>query len=388
MGDLKKRLKICLFMPWCKSKGGAEAVVLAFLKNTKYDIDIYTWAYDKEKTFPDFKNYNIKVIAPPFVKSLSRLFLLRSLLLFFSKLPVEDYDLLLLSTSGVAEIILLRNKPKKTVAYCHTILRAANFEDVRWNMDNKYKNPLMKLVYYIAVKFYNLLEKMSWKHIDIIIFNSELSKQRAERKGLIPQCTFFTNNFIINPPVRLDKFLKAKPKKGHYFFYPSRFNKPKRQELLIDAWRVFQEKHPEEVLILAGSIEKQDYYDYLKQKAKGLNITFRPNISDEEMIKLYANCKAGIFVPFVEDFGIVPFEFIVLRKPLIAVDRGGYIPLVNDYPLFFPIIERVDDYLMIQEINTTLERFIRLKTINRKEYKVQVTDEKEFASKIDKILER
>lgn len=377
-----KKKRLCLFHPWLKSRGGAEAVVLAFLKNTKYDVDIYTWAYDKERTFPEFKNYDIKVIAPPFAKSLSRLFLLRSLLLFFSKLPVEKYDLLFLSTSGVAEIILLRNKPKKTVIYCHTILRAANPEDVRWNLDNKYKNPIMQTIYNTAVGFYNLLEKKSWKRINSVIFNSELSQQRAEKKGLLKN----QKQFVVYPPVKLDKFLKAKVKSGNYFFYPSRFNKPKRQELLIDAWRVFQKNHPNEWLTLAGSVENQEYYEYLKKKADGLKIIFRPNISDDEMIDLYANCKAGIFVPFVEDWGIVPFEFIALNKPLIAVDRGGYILSVNNYPLFFSIIERVDNYLMIKEINITLERFLKTKINNRKEYKVWVPNEKEFAREVDKCL--
>jgi len=377
---MKKR--ICLFHPWLKSRGGAEAVVLAFLKNTKHKVDVYTWAYDKDRTFPEFSNYNIKVIAPPFAKSLSRLFLLRSLLLFFSKLPLDDYDILFLSTSGVAEVILLRNKPKKTVVYCHTILRAANPEDVRWNLDNKYRNPIMQTIYNTSVGFYNFLERKSWKHIDKVIFNSELSKERAERKNLI-------NNIpseVINPPVRLDKFNKLKLKSGNYFFYPSRFNLPKRQGLLIEAWKVFQKRHPKEMLVLAGSVEKQEYYEYLKKKAEGLKIIFRPNISDEEMLDLYAHCKAGIFVPFVEDWGIVPFEFIALNKPLIAVDRGGYTPSVNSYPLYFPVIERIDEYLMIKEINTTLEKFLNTKIKNRKEYKVKILNEKEFAREVDRCL--
>ena len=378
----EKRLKICLFVPWCKSRGGAEGVVLAFLKNTQHKVDVYTWAYDKEKTFPEFENYNIKVIAPPFLKSFSRLFMLRSLLLMFSKLPVKKYDVLLLSTSGVAEIVLLKNKHKKVVAYCHTVLRAANPEDVTWNLNNKYKNPLMKIIYKFVVKVYNILEKKSWKKIDTVIFNSELSQQRAERKGLLVN----QQKFVVHPPVKLDKFLQAKIVSGNYFFYPSRFNKPKRQELLIDAWRIFQESHPKENLILAGSVENQEYLNYLKKKAEGLRIMFMPNVSDDEMIDFYARCKAGIFIPLVEDWGIVPFEFMSLGKPLIAVDRGGYISLVKDYPLYFPIIERIDDYLMIQEINTTLERFLQEKINNRKEYKVQITDEIEFAREVDRCL--
>jgi len=374
--------KICLFHPWLKSFGGAEAVVLAFLKKTKHKVDVYTWVYDKDKTFPEFQNYNIKVIAPPFAKSLSRLFIMRSLLLFFSKIPVEKYDLLFISTSGVAEIILLRNKPKKTIAYCHTILRAANPEDIRWNLDNKYKNPVSKIFYVVSTKIYNFLEKKAWKHIDKVIFNSYLSQERAERKNLLGTIP----KKVIYPPIRLGKFLRAKTKTRNYFFYPSRFNPPKRQELLIKAWRVFEEKHPKEKLIIAGSVEKTKYYEYLTKQAAGLNIIFKPNISDEEMLELYANCKAGLFIPFVEDWGIVPFEFVSLNKPLLAVDRGGYMDLIKDYPLFFPIIERADEYLMIKEINTTLEKFLISKIQHRKKYKVRILSEDRFVSEVDKCL--
>jgi glycosyltransferase involved in cell wall biosynthesis len=382
---MMKKLRVCLFVPWLKSRGGAEATILAFLKNTKHDVDIYTWIYDKENTFLEFKNYSVKIIAPPFIQSLSRSFLLRSLVLLFSKLPkgvLDYYDVLLLSTSGMAEIMLLRNKPKKAVLYCHTILRAANPEDVRWYLDNKYKNPISKLIYLTGVKIYNYLEKKSWKHIDKVIFNSELSQERAKRKELLGEIS----SQIVYPPVKLDKFSKKEYFKGKYFFYPSRFNPPKRQELLIEAWRIFQKKHPHEMLVLAGSTEKEDYFNYLKKKAQGLNIYFRPNITDDKMLEFYLHCKAGIFVSFVEDFGIVPFEFVSLGKPLIAVDRGGYIPLIKDYPLYFPIIERVDDYLMIQEINASLERFLNTKMQNRKEYKAKILSEEEFASEVDKCL--
>jgi len=384
----RKKLKICLFVPWLKSRGGAEATILAFLKNTEHEVDIYTWIYDKEKTFPEFKNYFVKTIAPPYFKSVSRLFLLRSLVLLFSKFPkgvIDYYDLVLISTSGIAELVLLRNRPKKTVFYCHTILRAANPEDVRWYSDNKYKNPISKLIYIIGVKVYNYLEKKSWKYVDQVIFNSKLSQERAERKGLLKEGTSIN---IIYPPIKLDKFNWKTPKdfRGEYFFYPSRFNLPKRQELLIDAWKEFQKKHPKEALIMAGSVEKQEYLGYLKNKAKGLNITFFSNVTDEGMLALYHGCKAGIFIPFVEDFGIVPFEFISLGKPLIAVDRGGYVSLIEDYPYYFTVIERVDDYLMIQEINKALEEFLNTRIINRKEYKAKILSEKEFAREVDKCL--
>ena len=43
----------------------------------------------------------------------------------------------------------------------------------QWNLENKYKDSfLKKYIYLIAVKVYKILEKIAWKRLDFIIFNS------------------------------------------------------------------------------------------------------------------------------------------------------------------------------------------------------------------------
>jgi len=159
--------KIALFHPWIKSKGGAEKVVLEILKSKKYDIDLYTWVYDEENTFKEFKKFKINVIAPKLAKRLSRLHILRGLFLpitLFSKIPLEKYDFLLISTSGMGELITLRNRIKgKTYAYVHTILRDAYKEIVPWNLKYRYKNPLSKPIYLLAVKYIVPLKRLLGK---------------------------------------------------------------------------------------------------------------------------------------------------------------------------------------------------------------------------------
>ena len=157
-----KKQKIALFHPWIKSRGGAEKVVLELLKSSKFKIDLYTWVYDKKNTFQEFKNFKINVIAPKIFRKISRSFLLRGLFLpvsLMSKIPLENYDLFLISTGGLAELITFRNyKPGKTGVYSHTILRAAYKENIEWNLKNRYKNPFSKMVYLLAAKFYQWLD--------------------------------------------------------------------------------------------------------------------------------------------------------------------------------------------------------------------------------------
>ena len=103
-------------------------------------------------------------------------------------------------------------------------------------------------------------------------------------------------------------------------------------------------------------------------------------------MKLYEESKAVIFVPFMEDFGIVPFEALSLGKPLIAVDKGGYYDLVKKIPQYYPIKEVYSEDKMIIEINKTLENFMKSR-VKPKKITNLVSNTTNFINKISEILE-
>jgi len=378
--------KIALFHPWIKSWGGAEKVVLEILKSKKYDIDLYTWVYDEENTFQEFKKYKIHLLAPKFGKKLSKLHVLRGLFLpisLFKKIPLEKYDLFLISTSGLAEFITFRNYKKgKTYAYCHTPLREANKKIVKWNFANRYeKNILKKYLYFAAVKIYRILEKQAWKKLDVIIFNSELSKSRAEEHKLIRK----QKTHVIYPPINFSQFKKLKTKIGKHFVYISRLNPPKRQDLLIEAWKKFSNKNKGYKLILIGTPDNKKYYkELLKLSEEDNSIEIKINVKNKELEDLLRSSKAGIFLGYQEDFGIVPLEILAAGKPLLAIDEGGYVNVIKNHPLFYKIKEKHSRKEMVNEIVKRLENFVKekqKKTI--KQIKI-----KNFRTEIDKILEK
>ncbi|MFW6283546.1 MAG: glycosyltransferase [Minisyncoccales bacterium] len=328
-----KKQKIALFHPWIKSRGGAERVVLDFLKNTKHKVDVYTWVYDENNTFEEFGDYNIKVVAPEIARKISRSYILRGLFLpismFFSKIPLKYYDKFLISSGGLAELITLRNyKPEETYAYVHTILRASYKEDMEWNFKYRYKNPLKKLIYEIAAKTYRIFEKIAWGKIDFPIFNSELSEKRARKQNLLKN----KKTEVVYPSVNVSDFEKLKNKKGRHFLYVARFGMAKRQLELVRAWKKFVKKYPKEKLVLVGNKENESYFNKIKKEAEKIeNIEIKSNLPQKELDELYETSKAVLFVPLMEDFGIVPFEAIACGKPLIAVDEGGYVNLVKKH---------------------------------------------------------
>jgi len=221
--------KIAIFHPWIKSRGGAEKTVLELLKNFK-GSELYTWVYEKDNTFEEFKKYKINVIGNNFFRRFSHSNILRGLFLissFSSKIPLEKYDLFLISTSGVGEFILFKNyKPGKTYAYVHTPLRDADKDIINWNLKNKHRNIISKTIYLLAVNVYKTLEKISWKRIDHAIFNSELSLERAKKRNLIKNKKFS----VVYPPTDINRTEKIKTQRKNYFLYPSRINPPKRQD--------------------------------------------------------------------------------------------------------------------------------------------------------------
>ena len=321
------------------------------------------------------------------VKKISRFYVLRGLffpLSLFSKIPLENYDIFFISTAGMGELITLRNyKKDKTFAYVHTILRASHKDEINWNLKNRYKNSLSKNTYLLATKIYRVLEKKAWKNLDHVIFNSELSLERAKDHNLIKEKSVE----VIYPPIEIEKFSKLKTKKGDYFLYVSRINNPKRQDLLLKAWPEFVKKNPKEKLILAGNIENKKFFKEVQRLAqKTKNVEIRINPDEKEVLELYKNCKAVVFIPHKEDFGIVPFEALALGKHLIAIDEGGFVKLIENIPQYHKIKEKESEKETIKEINKALDKFLKSKIKPRKIKNIGNSTHK-FKKKIKKVLE-
>jgi glycosyltransferase involved in cell wall biosynthesis len=382
----EKKLKIALFYPWIKSKGGAEKVLLEIMNTKDFEFDLYTWVYDEKNSFEEFKKLKINVLGPKILGKISKMKILRGLFLPFSllsKIPLERYDYFLVYTSGTGEFITFRNYKKgKTIAYVNTILRDAYPEIVRWNIKNRYKNIFSRMIYLLSVKIYRFFEKIAWKKIDSPIFISEEGLKRAEKQGLLKN----KKARVIYPPVDLNQFSRLNQNKGEYFLYVSRFNAPKRQDLLIKAWIIFSKEYPNEKLILSGGLENKTYFEYLKRLSKNVkSIEIIGGLGNKEILKLYEKSKALIFVPFIEDFGIVPFEGLAAGKPIIAVDRGGYVNLIKNISQYYPVKEDEDEEKLVRNIVDSLKIFMKSK-VNSKKIIINSITTENFRKSIKEIF--
>ncbi|MCJ7478906.1 MAG: glycosyltransferase [Candidatus Nanohaloarchaeota archaeon QJJ-7] len=311
-------MNLALYHPWLKSKGGAEKVLLEIMKRSEHDVTLFTLYHDPEETFDAFQEFDIEVVGDNnepkgFVDKVWRF----GFGTLFTKLPLEDYDSLLVSEAGLGSLITLRNHSLPVHCYCHTPLRAAlpGFHSVYRKELKWYLRPLFD----IGTLVYDLLEKRAWKKFDSVMANSELTKERIKQKGLYDE-----EIEVVNPGVDTDEFEEGE--NNSYFLYPSRFRRYKRQDLAIEAFREADIEGFE--LVLAGSAQEEDYIQELEEAA-GENVEVRTDVPEEEWRELYENAYSVLFLAEQEDWGIAPLEAMAAGKPVIAVKGGGYEEVVE-----------------------------------------------------------
>lgn len=313
-------MKVALYHPWLKEKGGAEKVVLELARGSSHEVTIFTKYYNQEKTFPGFEETDIQVIGKNkepkgFIDRLLR-FELGAL---FTKMPLDDFDTLLVSTSGVGTSITLRNHQTPTISYTHTPLRTA-LPEFRASYRKEMPLPL-KPVYEVAVEFFSRLENISYKFFDHVIANSQNTKRRVLERKLAKE----ENISIVNPGADVENNQSSSYK--NYFLYPTRFRRYKRQDLVIEA---FEEADLSDFkLILAGSNQEEEYVEELRQKA-GNRIEIETDVTGKRWQELYENAYTVLFAAEDEDWGIVPIEAGSYSKPVISVNEGGPTESIKD----------------------------------------------------------
>jgi len=117
-----------------------------------------------------------------------------------------------------------------------------------------------------------------------------------------------------------------------YILMPSRINITKRQMLAIEAMSCTKSDIK---LYLVGKADneavKNQLVSFIKEKKLQNRVKFFDYVTQEEKFKLYANCRAVLFIPWDEDYGYITLEGMAASKPVItAKDSGGPLEFVID----------------------------------------------------------
>ena len=203
-------------------------------------------------------------------------------------LDLSGFDCILSSSSGYAKGIRV---PRHAIhiCYCHTPMRWV------WSYDKYTEREsgmgrAVKWGIRQAVRFLQLWDLQASRQPDHFIANSRAVAERIKTcYGRIAE--------VIYPPINVNRFSLSSHQGDHYLIL-SRLVAYKRIDLAVGACTQLGRK-----LIVAGSGPDLEEL----KKIAGPTVTFAGRVSDEEAVRLAAECRALIF-PGEEDFGMTPLE--------------------------------------------------------------------------------
>ena len=127
---------------------------------------------------------------------------------------------------------------------------------------------------------------------------------------------------LYHPPPLADRLTAGEF--GDYLYYPSRISQTKRQDFVLRSLALCRRNIR---VIFSGAPDDPRYGAELKKLAQELSVDdrveWRGFVTDEEMIKLYANARGVLFTPIDEDLGYIALEAMLSRKPLLTLSDAG-----------------------------------------------------------------
>jgi glycosyltransferase involved in cell wall biosynthesis len=115
---------------------------------------------------------------------------------------------------------------------------------------------------------------------------------------------------------------------GDFLFYAGRLDRLKRLDLAIDA--MARVKSGAKLKIagsgpLEGELRKQ-----IARSGVADRVEFLGFVSADDLVRLYAECRAAYYAPLNEDYGYVTVEAFLSRKPVLTTtDAGGPLEFVS-----------------------------------------------------------
>ncbi len=108
---------------------------------------------------------------------------------------------------------------------------------------------------------------------------------------------------------------------GDYVFYPSRLDRLKRQELLVEA--MAHVKSAARCVLGGAGPDERRLRDLIVRRGLEGRVKLTGFLSDEDLIEWYSNARMVYFGPFAEDYGYVTLEALYSSKPVLTLDDSG-----------------------------------------------------------------
>lgn len=209
-----------------------------------------------------------------------------------------------------APLAVRHQKQGRKAYYCHTIPRFAydlyEVEKARFPW-------FLRGLYAVGMTGFRYLYARAIGRMDVLLVNSENVQRRLQRYlGLTAQ--------VLYPPVATDRFRWLGD--DGYYLSVARLTVNKRVDVAVRAFAAMPQRR---LVVMSGGPELAK----LQQLAAGApNIEFVGWQTEEDMLRWIGRCKAVVYLPVDEDFGMSPVEAMAAGKPVLGVAEGGLLETV------------------------------------------------------------
>ncbi|MEL7416990.1 MAG: glycosyltransferase [Cyanobacteria bacterium J06555_3] len=295
-------MKVALVHDYLTQRGGAERV-FEMLCRFFDQGDVFSSVYDQPNTV-DIRGHSISTTFLQHAPGAKRNFRLFAPLYYsaFRQLDLEDYDLIISSTSSFAKGV--KKKPGAMhICFCHNVTRFL------WNTRTYLEeNSSYRRVGGLIEPILRSMREQDLRYAkepDLYIANSTTVARRIRE-------VYNRKAMTINYPIDTDKFIFSDHKEDYYLI-SSRMISYKRLDIAIEAFNWLGLP-----LVITG-----DGPERKRLEAKSLdNIQFLGYVDDRWRTHLMAKAKA-VVVTALEDYGLVPIEANASGTPVIAYGAGG-----------------------------------------------------------------
>lgn len=293
-------MKIGIFFDTLLTMGGAEKVVVQLAN--ELGAEIVTSGYNPDKLIikpknkvHDLGNWGVKVFAPIG-------YLFEAPFRFWLNRNKFDYDLEIYI--GFTSIYGVR-KNCNNAWYCLTPNRM--IYDLR-QAKLKQQGLFGKIALWAHILLFSAWDKRVVSRFRRVAAQTDNVRQRFYR--------YYGKRDVnvVYAPVDTNKYQPGKT--GDYFLAVSRLFPEKRMQLIAEAFAGL----PDKLILVGDGPEREKIETIVKANP---NIELRSNLSEAALKELYENCRATVFMPVDEDYGLVPIEGMAAGKPCIAVNEGG-----------------------------------------------------------------
>lgn len=315
--------RIAIVCDWLAGVGGAEKVILA-VHRMYPEAPIYTSQYRPKKIdwFDDADVRTGWLNALPIVLKRFIPFLRQ---FYFDRLDLSDYDVVISITGAEAKAVKT-NSNTTHISYMHapTQYYWTLYDQYIENPGFGFLNPVARLGLKLLVGPLRKADYKSAQKPDIVVANSSYIQAEIEKY-------YDRDSVVIWPNVNVEAIQKIsnqklrqrvnEPREGYIIY--GRQVSWKRMDVAIRA-AMMARRH----LTVIGYGPEENELRRIADESK--YITFLPRYNGlEEIVDHIVSAKAFLF-PSIEPFGIAPVEALAAGTPVIGLNKGGAVDMIEE----------------------------------------------------------